>query len=327
VRLESWTCRAELIGNILVRHWVYDTAPDAVTATVPALPASLLDRLREAGELKRIRSAAQAGSIAERLFLRAWAHLAAGMAPAAVAQGCLVAAAAATRLGDLDLMALLDLGLERAAALDILRASAAAMPEIAVSPDAFERFAAAPAAPPPPFALLLARQPRAGITCPGKARVMLEPPENHAEHCLMVALYGAVLSGSFGADPERVWLAGLAHHLHNAFLPDSGFTGEMLLGEHLEPVMRRATGRALAELEPSLAGAVRAARAILPDAATPDGRAFHAADTLDRVWQIDQHLRPGRLDLRFVLGDMALVHDGPVKPFQDALLRQAGLWP
>ena len=29
------------------------------------------------------------------------------------------------------------------------------------------------------------------------------------------------------------FLSGLAHHLHNATLPDSGFAGEILLGEHL----------------------------------------------------------------------------------------------
>ena len=63
---------------------------------------------------------------------------------------------------------------------------------------------------------------------------MLEPPEGHGDHCLVVAVLAAVLAPRYGADPARPFLAGMAHHLHNAALPDSGFAGEMLLGEHLE---------------------------------------------------------------------------------------------
>ncbi len=182
-----------------------------------------------------------------------------------------------------------------------------------------------PAGDPPPFVDALARQPRAGVTCPGRPRIVLEPPENHAEHCLVVAVYGVLLSTTYGADPETVFLAGLAHHLHNAAMPDSGFTGEMLLGSHLEPVMARATARALDELPGGLRERVERACAILPDADTPEGRAFHAADVADRVLQIAQHLKAATLTMDVVLGEMALVHDGPVKPFHDAVLAELGL--
>jgi 5'-deoxynucleotidase YfbR-like HD superfamily hydrolase len=288
------------------------------------LDPSLLSSLRELGELKRIRSASRTGSVAERLFLSGWSSLASGVPTLAAMQDGVAAALSAIRLGDLDLPTLVELGVPADEAIAILRRAAASMPGL----PALDLPAGPPSeatAPVPGFASLLARQPRAGITCPDRPRVLLEPPENHAEHCLAVAVYGVALSPTFGADPQTVWLAGMAHHLHNAFLPDSGFTGEMLLGEHLEPIMQRATERALAELSGPLAARVRAARRILADADTPEGRAFHAADTLDRVWQIDQHLRAGRLDLRFVLDDMALVHEGPVKRFQDEVLRAAGL--
>ena len=236
--------------------------------------------------------------------------------------GVVASALAAIRLGDLDLATLVELGLDHDQATAILRRSAASLPGM---PPLDFPDAPLPEGPIPEFATLLARQPRAGITCPDRPRVLLEPPENHAEHCLAVAVYGVALSPTFGANAATVWLAGMAHHLHNAFLPDSGFTGEMLLGAHLGPIMDRATRRALDQLPGPVAERVRAARAILPDADTPEGCAFHAADTLDRVWQIDQHLRVGRIDLRFVLDDMALVHDGPVKPFQDQVLHAAGL--
>ncbi len=89
--------------------------------------------------------------------------------------------------------------------------------------------------------------------------------------------------------------------------------------------MSNATALALAELDDPARARVIAARAVLPDADTPEGRAFHAADAIDRVLQIEQHLRPGQLSMRTVLVDMALVHEGPVKRFQDEVLAGIGL--
>ena len=235
---------------------------------------------------------------------------------------CIAATSAASLLGDIDREVLIDLGVPTGGAEDILRTASALAPVMPTFPDAARLPLDGMA---PKFAWLLARQPRAGITCPGRPRILLEPTENHAEHCLLVSAYGVALSEVFGADPLTTWLAGMSHHFHNAFLPDSGFAGEVLLGEHLAPVMQAATERALGELALPLRDEVRAAREILSNADTPEGRAFHAADTLDRVWQIDQHLRVARIDLGFVLNEMALVHEGPVKPFQDKVLRAAGL--
>ena len=136
---------------------------------------------------------------------------------------------------------------------------------------------------------------------------------------------GVLLAPRYGADPATVFLAGLSHHLHNALMPDSGFTGEMLLEPHLERVCAEATSRALDELPDGLRREVIAARKILPDASTPDGRAFHAADVIDRVLQLGQHLRAASIDLPMLLDDWQLVHAGPVKPFHDAVLAEMGL--
>jgi 5'-deoxynucleotidase YfbR-like HD superfamily hydrolase len=142
---------------------------------------------------------------------------------------------------------------------------------------------------PPGFVARLAAQPRAGATAPGRGRLVLEPPESHADHCALVALIGAVLAPSWGARVETVFLAALAHHLHNATLADAGFAGEVLLGEWLEPRLRARHGMALAELPDGLRQEVEEARRILPDASTSEGCAFHAADTLDRVLQVEHH--------------------------------------
>ena len=294
---------------------------------VPPLEQSLLSLLMEVGELKRVRSAGRAGSVAERLFADGWARLVAGVPVEAAMRANVGRALAAVRLGDLDGAVLLGLGLDEEAAAGVLRAGLAAVVG-AVEAGLAERLEPgrdAPAVGLPAFVGLLAGQPRAGVTCPGRARLIFEPVENHAEHCAVVAVYGAVLAPVFGADPAAVWLAGMGHHFHNAYMPDAGWTGEVLLGGHLAGLMQRATGRCLAQLPEGLAALVADARAVLADAGTAEGRAFHAADTLDRVWQIDQHLRSGRIGLTYVLRDMALVHEGPVKGFQDAVLRAAGL--
>ena len=67
--------------------------------------------------------------------------------------------------------------------------------------------------------------------------------------------------------------------------------------------------------------------AVIGGDATPEARAFHVADVLDRVLEIDQHLRATRLSLNEVLGPYALVHDGPVRDFHALILDEAGLHP
>ncbi len=305
-----------------------------------ALPASALGAvlapaplglLRELGDLKRIRSAGREGSIAERLFARAWAARLGGEPARETALRVTAAALAAARLGDMDLAALTgDLGLDGAAAVGVLeRAFDELAPDLdgALARDlraALARGAPAPGRG-PAFVAALAAQPRAGVTCPGRPRLMLQPAENHAEHCLMVAVYGALFAPAYGADPAEAFTAGLAHHLHNARMPDSGFTGEVLLGAELDGVIARARDAELATLPVPLADEVTAALAPIAGDATPAARAFHAADVLDRVLEIDQHLRAASVTLGDVLGPYALVHDGPVKPFHDAVLRAAGL--
>jgi 5'-deoxynucleotidase YfbR-like HD superfamily hydrolase len=309
-------------------------AAAAVAAAGPreaAAPAHLLPLLREINDLKRIRSAGRPSSIADRLFVTAWARLAAGEDATRLALATTAGALAATRLGDLDPPTLrrAGVGAEEVAAI---RRRALAQTAEGLDAGLRAKLAAALGAPGregtlPGFVRQLAEQPRAGATCPDRPRIVLEPPESHAEHCLMVAVYGVVLAPVYGADEGTVFLASLAHHLHNALLPDSGFTGEMLLGSALEPAFAEATAQALAELDAPLRGAVERARRILPDADTPEGRAFHAADTLDRVLQIEQYLRAASTSMDFVLGDMALVHQGPVKRFQDGVLAAMGLLP
>lgn len=304
---------------------------DGGEAPGPSLGA-LVPALREIGDLKRVTSAGRDGTLATRLFREAWARLVAGEDPRAACAATVASALAAARLGDLDAAALGAAGLGPDEVAAVRRA---AYDQLAPSfPLASETFVGGLRASPapggvalPPFVAALEAQPRAGVTCPGKPRLLFPCPESHAEHCLVTAVYGALLAPRHAADPATVFVAGLAHHLHNALLPDSGFTGEVLLGDRLLPAFAEATRQALAQLAPPLRALVEGARACLPDAATPEGRAFHAADTLDRVLQIAWHLQAGRTTMREVLVDMELVHDGPVKRFQDGLLAEAGLLP
>ncbi len=183
----------------------------------------------------------------------------------------------------------------------------------------------AAAAPVPAFVEALIRQPRAGATCPGKPRLILEPPEGHGDHCLAVAVLGVVLCAEYGADPAPVFLAGLAHHLHNATLPDAGFAGEVLLGTHLIPVLRRLTDQALATLPAGLAAHTRDALALAADAGTPEGRAFNAADVIDRIMEVRHFAAVAGFTEAQATDDMELVHAGPLQDFHYQVMRRAGL--
>jgi hypothetical protein len=302
------------------------TSQNQAPRTGAAAPEALRDLLIEMNDLKRVRSAGRQGSIAERLFAQGWGLLTGGAAPDDVALDIAAVALAATRLCDIDAPFLTAAGLPDAAASAVLTAAFDAVtgdldPELRGR--LRERLAPRPAGRPGPlpgFVGALAQQPRAGVTCPGRARILLEPPENHAEHCLIVAVYGVCLSPFYRADPGTVFLAAMAHHFHNAAMPDAGFTGEMLLGDHLGPILEITTAWALAELAEPLRGRVERARAVLPDDATAEGRAFHAADCIDRVLQIAQHLRGASTTMGMVLDEWELVHAGPVKGFHDRVL-------
>jgi 5'-deoxynucleotidase YfbR-like HD superfamily hydrolase len=291
--------------------------------------AGLASIAREVGDLKRTRDARSPETLATLAFRRAWEALAGGADAHAVALGVTADALAAARLGGIDASILDRCGLSPAAARSVLQAGVFQMAAAAPQPLAAQlrdhvalpfRAGRAPA-----FVDALARQPRAGATCPGKPRIALEPAESHADHCLLVAVLGVVASADYGADPATVFLAGLAHHLHNAVLPDSGFAGEVLLGDHLRPIMERLFAEGLAQLDDGLAPSVRAALAVIGDADTPEGRAFHAADVIDRVQQMAHFARVAAFTVDQALDDLQLVHAGPVQAFHHQVLREAGL--
>jgi len=291
----------------------------------------------ELNDLKRVRVAGRPGSLAEIGFARSWSALAAGEDSRRVALREVALALAAVRLGGIDAAVLRRGGLTD---VEIGRVLVGAVDAVApaVDPtllaglhDAVVESVATPARgvdQPPAFVALLATQPRAGATRPGHARVVLEPAESHAEHCYLTAVYAALAGPTFGlADPAAPFLAGLAHHLHNAYLPDSGFAGEGLLGDHLRPIMNRFTAQALAQLSPALAALVGDARGLLDHADSPEARAFHAGDVLDRVLQMDQYAKVAAFELRVALHDLDLVHPGPLLAFHNGVLADAGLLP
>ena len=291
--------------------------------------AALTPLAIEIGDLKRVRDASGPESLASRLFRRAWASLASGAEPERVALCVTADALAACRLGGITRAVLHECGVEGAAGIAVLARS---FDEVADPVEAALRAGLRahlgqdlPWAEAPGFVDRLVHQPRAGATCPGKPRIVLEPPEGHGDHCLAVAVLGCALSPRYGGDPATPFLAGLAHHLHNAVLPDSGFAGEMLLGEHLEPVMQRLFARELAQLAPGLRARVGAALETIRDAETPQGQAFHAADVIDRVLQMRHYDRVAAFTVDQALEDMDLVHAGPVQEFHFATLREAGL--
>ncbi|MGH3826359.1 MAG: HD domain-containing protein [Pseudonocardiaceae bacterium] len=303
---------------------------------VPAFPSATAELFREIGDLKRVRVAHAEGSLAQRSFVRSWKALVAGVDQGRVAGLECAAALAGARLAGIDAGVLLRCGLPEA---DILEVLARAVRQVAgglhpstlgwvyrMLPELLDRATqGAVASEPPSFVKQLCRQLRAGATAPGRPRLLVELPEYHAEHCWAVAVYGALLAEGLGADPGEAFLLGLAHHLHNAALPDAGFAGDTLLGEHLDALVHRLTERELTTLPAVLATRVRALLALRADADTPVGRAFHAADVLDRVLQVHHHARAAGFTVDQALVDLELVHAGPVTDYHHAVLTAAGL--
>lgn len=175
------------------------------------------------------------------------------------------------------------------------------------------------------FVDILCRQPRAGATKPGVDRLLLLPPERHSDHCLIVAVYAVLLSGSFGAAPGLPFLTGLAHHLHNTVLPDCGFAGEIALGDHLESIIKNGREAALKNVEPGPAKKIWQAIDNHENLTNPEGRASSAADVLDRVLDIKWRVRAASVTESDLLEELELVHDGPIKNFQTHILNAVGL--
>lgn len=291
--------------------------------------AGLLPLLREIGDAKRVRVAGSDGSLAEQAFARAWARLVEGEDPGQVALGETAAAVARARLAGIDAGVLALGGLAQPEAVAVLRGG---FEEVAGSLDADLANRLRDALPgtrdsgdPPPLAQALNAQPRAGATAPGIARVLVEPPESHGDHCLTVAVYGVLLSPVFSADPVAPFLVGIAHHLHNVVLPDAGFAGEVLLGGHLGAVISTLETRELDRLPAALADRLRALLTLRADAAAPASQAFHAADVLDRVLQVHHHARAAAFTAAQALDDLELVHAGPVQGFHHDVLAAAAL--
>ncbi len=302
--------------------------------TTPPL-AGLRPLLGRLQDLKRVRTPDAAGrSLSGVGFLRAWAGLCAGRPATAVAWEEAARAVAAVELAGIDAAVLRDAGLTGPQVADVyakaVRGGGAVLDAAHLQTllDAVPAVAREEAHGPPPRALeRLLDQPRAGATHPTKPRLILDPPESHADHCYVVAVSAALLAPLYGADAGPPFLAGLAHHLHNIWLPDGGFAGEELLGEHLRPVMDRLTARALALVPPPLADAVRAAFALLPSPDTPEAKAFHAADVLDRVLWMTGYERAAAFRLGQAMDDLELVHPGPTQAFLNDVLAAAGVWP
>ena len=311
-----------------------DTTPGGATQDTLA---RLVPLLSEIGDLKRLRAAGRAGTHAEGIFRRSWAALLAGEPVEAVARREAAASVAAARLGSRDYPMLRRAGLPDDGAKDVLATSLDSvsdrLPEEARDALRAELYASPVGEPPaeeelPIFVGLLARQPRAGATAPGKPRIVVEPPEGHADHCAAVALYAVLLAPLYGAEPGAPFLAGLAHHLHNAYLPDSGFAGDELLGDGLDVINTQLQGEVLEEiggLSPALADGVSGVLPLVNRTDTPEAKAFQAADVLDRILEQRHHARKAAFTLEDALGEMDLVHEGPTQAFHLEVLEGSGL--
>ncbi len=288
--------------------------------------------LRELNDIKRL-YAQNLGShsYATHIFLRATEPLRSGQ-PLQADAWC-AAIVGAARLGAITPSVLQDVGIGQSDRLVVLSNSILAQQSLTKSMsdtltaacDQLDKIYAQAPTKVPTWVTLSTASPRAGATCPGKPRIALEPAEMHSDHCIMVAVYAFLLADIFGADREDAWLIGLCHHLHNAYLPDAGFTGEVLLGDHLDRVISALRLRALGAFSEQYCTRVSRLFDEINNLASPLARAFHAADTIDRVVQMEHYERTAQFRVATALEEFNLVHEGAAQEFQHALLQSVGI--
>jgi hypothetical protein len=298
----------------------------------------LLPLLRELNDLKRVKVAGVEGSMAEQLFARSWQALVAGEDATTIALRETARALVAVRLPGYTVPLLTSLGMSAEEAEATLQ-QALLSAGVPLAPALLAELQAAlvmealdgptetllPAA--PAFVAQLAAQPRAGATHPGRPRIMLIPTESHADHCALVAVYAVLLSPIFSAKPGEAFLTALAHHLHNATLPDPGFAGDELLGHRLPTLMHQATALTLTQLPPSVRHSTEAALLRTRTLDSPAAEAFHAADVFDRTLEMAWHDQSARFRLHQALDDLNIVHAGFTQTFHQQVLGAAGLLP
>lgn len=288
--------------------------------------ATVRPLLAELGELKRIRVAGRRGSLAEQGFRRGWSRLVAGEPAGRVALTEAAVAVAAARLAAIDATMLVGVGLDPP---PVLRRAYDEVAHLVPEPMRAGLRAALDDPPmghhdePPPFVHQLVDQPRAGLARGERHRLL--PPESHGDHCFTVAVYGTLLAPGVGADPGEGYLLGLAHHLHNAVLPDAGLPAESVLGDALPGIVDRLTEEVLEEVPHKLADRLRPLLAVRRDAGTAVGRAFHAANVLDRGLQLHQHARAAAFTVDAARAEVRLLPAGPPAAYQLRVLTDAGL--
>lgn len=294
---------------------------------------ALVPLFREISNLKRIRAANLGDkSFAADLFERAWSEIKSGADGQTVALEITANAVIAASLGAINGEVLREAQLDKAL-IELIRlrafdASAVSVNEnlrgamrdrIASTAESKTRSEA------PNFVRLLIAQPRSGATKSGAPKRVFDQPENHAEHCLAVAVIGSLLAHEFGAAVETVFLIGLIHHFHNAYLPDSGFAGEKALGEFLPTIFESFRRKCLTELPTNLHEKILKLFTEIETADTPEAKAFHAADVIDRVLQMRHHAEANEFTLRYAMEEAELVHAGAVQNFHYEILRAARL--
>ena len=297
--------------------------------------------LAELEDLKRQQPAHYDRSIASTLFIEGWRRWLAGEDSESIALRITTKALVAILLPGGEARFFREAGLDKAAATEVYRKALHASAYGRVSGELYERlevtvsaiigeYFAAPLPNDQPatawFVDVLCRQPRAGATKPGKPRLLLMPPEMHSDHCLNTAVFAVLLAPRYEASLGQPFLTGLAHHLHNAVLPDCGFGGEVLLDPWLLDIIDNARDRALVDLDDTTAQTIRDSIAVHENLNLPEGCAVSAADVLDRVLDVQWRTRAAHVEDEDILSELDLVHEGPIKQFQTELLSEAGVW-
>jgi 5'-deoxynucleotidase YfbR-like HD superfamily hydrolase len=166
--------------------------------------------------------------------------------------------------------------------------------------------------------------PRAGYSARGKAKCSPYPRETQGEHCLVVAVYAALLCRLRQMNLTSPVLMALFHHLSGPMLPNFDHEAESLLSTEIRGAIdRTAMEIALEDLDaPIHLELAHVFHQFSGSADGPEIRIFQEADILDRALQVDYYRRMAMINPSYAVSEYELLNHGRWYDFQHDLLRR-----
>lgn len=153
---------------------------------------------------------------------------------------------------------------------------------------------------------------RAGYAAPGKVKCSPYPRETQGEHCLVCAVYTALLCRLRELDPICPVLMALFHHLSAPLMPNFDHEGELLTGSaHSSAIEQAGCRMILRDFDDPLRSALSGIFPASGGSGELSGmEPFQEADVLDRVLQVRYYSRMASVNVEQAVAEYELLNRG-----------------